>query len=382
MHTLTATSLATSLAVLIVAGLRKPLRRIAGCGSAFWLWLLVPASALAVFVPAPAHVPGALPTSVTQVLSNVSATASASDISGGYVKIVLTIWLLGVAVMAILLLIRHRTFVRSLGRLRTGPEGVLCSDFISGPMVLGAWRARIIVPADFAARYTLEERTLMLAHERAHLERGDAVFNIIATGWMCVFWFNPLMYWAVGRLQFDQELACDARVINRRSQGRKTYATALLKAQMPPDSAWRTSVGCHWQSSHPLKERIAMLKYPAPGIGRRISGVGVTLALSVGSIYAVAIASGPVATDWMTRQITLESQNEKIRDVLLTIGRKTDHKIVFSDKALQKLEQPSQSVTLHFIDIQVSAVLDLFASTDGLAIKESGGVIYVDVKQP
>jgi beta-lactamase regulating signal transducer with metallopeptidase domain len=54
-RTLVEATLASTIAVLIVCVLRKPLRRITGAQSAYWLWLLVPATALAVFLPAQSY---------------------------------------------------------------------------------------------------------------------------------------------------------------------------------------------------------------------------------------------------------------------------------------------------------------------------------------
>jgi hypothetical protein len=51
MQTLAALSLATSIAVVVMALLRRLVRRIAGIQVAYWLWLLVPVSALAVLLP-------------------------------------------------------------------------------------------------------------------------------------------------------------------------------------------------------------------------------------------------------------------------------------------------------------------------------------------
>jgi BlaR1 peptidase M56 len=150
------------------------------------------------------------------------------------------------------------------------------------------------VPTDFESRYTPEERVLVLAHERGHLVRLDAAVNTFATLWLCLAWFNPLMYWALGRLRFDQELACDALVIARSKIGRGRYADALLKTQLANESAWRMPVGCHWQSTHPLKERIAMLKSPSPGLARRLGGIAFTVALTSVCSYAVWAAQPEV----------------------------------------------------------------------------------------
>ncbi len=93
----------------------------------------------------------------------------------------------------------------------------------------------------------------MLAHERAHLLRRDVFVNAVAAGWLCVFWFNPLMYWAIGRLRLDQELACDAVALARTGAARHCYADALLKTQLASESGWQMPIGCRWHSGHPSR---------------------------------------------------------------------------------------------------------------------------------
>jgi len=154
-------------------------------------------------------------------------------------------------------------------------------------MLVGAWDPKIVLPADFEARYTPEECALVLAHERAHLQRCDALANAIATGWLCLLWFNPLIYWALTRFRFDQELACDARVLGTTGAVRRPYASALLKIQLSVDPIEPVPIGCHWHSAHPLKERIALLKLPLPGAARRIVGVAMAILFLVSGAYAI-----------------------------------------------------------------------------------------------
>jgi bla regulator protein blaR1 len=296
LHALVSAAATSSVAILLVGLLRKPLRMAVGARAAYWLWLLVPATAFAALLPAPSQevrvISASLPSGVSAVLSSIASMASPSH-SSAYVFGALVIWATGAVIMFTVLLRRQRSFVQSLGRMTSDAEGVRRSDAIVAPMLVGAWRSQVIVPVDFEIRYGEEERQLVLAHERAHLARQDILVNVFAAIWLCLFWFNPLMYWAMGRLRLDQELACDALVLARSNIAPRRYADALLNTQLATESAWRMPIGCHWQSSHPLKERVAMLKRPLPGLLRRI--IGITLAL------AVTISGGYTA--WAAQQV-------------------------------------------------------------------------------
>lgn len=151
------------------------------------------------------------------------------------------------------------------------------------PAVVGLLRPRIVLPADFDVRYDATERELILCHERIHIARRDLWANAVAAALRALFWSNPLLHVAARRFRQDQELACDERVVARHPQRRRSYADAMLKTQMADSPL---PVGCHWQASTSLKERIAMLKEHAPGPARSIAGAALVSLLLLGGGYA------------------------------------------------------------------------------------------------
>jgi bla regulator protein BlaR1 len=175
-------------------------------------------------------------------------------------------WLLGGLAVLSCFIARQRKFNRALSPHR-GRSFDIVED--QGPAVVGWWRSRIVLPADFRERYTRGERRLVVAHEIAHLRNGDIHAQALASALRCLFWFNPLVHVAAAAFRFDQELACDARVLEKFPRGRGRYGSAMLKTQL---AVTGLPVGCHWQSSHAIKERIQMLKQPLPARTRRIAG--------------------------------------------------------------------------------------------------------------
>ena len=158
-----------------------------------------------------------------------------------------------------------------------------------GPLVVGALRPRILLPLDFEARHAPDEARLVIAHERAHLARGDTRAQLVAVALRCLQWFNPFLHLAGPAFRLDQELACDASVLARHPHARRRYADAMLNVQLAVPGL---PVGCHWQSSQSLKERILMLKQPQPGARRRRMGL-VVLGLVLGATSYTAWAVRP-----------------------------------------------------------------------------------------
>src|SRR5579883_3228782 len=198
----------TTLAVTLVVLLRAPIRGTLGARAAYWLWAAVPASAIVAILPlSERHAAGALAFgggTLDWIWARLQALIAATHVAEAPAAMMLALWTLGAGATLGSLIVRQRTFVRSLGRLVQSPDGTWRSAAVLEPLLLGALRPRVLVPLDFERRYTAEEREWVLAHERAHMRRGDTVVNAFAAAWLCVFWFDPVMFWAMRLLRFDQ----------------------------------------------------------------------------------------------------------------------------------------------------------------------------------
>lgn len=288
-------ALSSSLAILALLAARTLLRRWFGAGQAYLAWLIVPAVTLAALLPgraAPLRVP--LPDLASvQALAAQAAPAAAPQ----QLDVLLVAWACGAVAAALWFILSHRTFLRGMGGLTPqGRANVYLSDTGAGPASFGLLRPRIVVPHDFAERYAPAEQALVIAHEQAHIARRDALANLLAAAFQCVFWFNPLVHLGVLRLRQDQELACDALVMARHPRQRRTYAEALLKSHtgaFPP----RAGINCHWQNPHPTKERVMSLQQKPPGTLRRYAGRCLLALLALGAAGATLGVRAELAPD-------------------------------------------------------------------------------------
>lgn len=295
-----ALTLASSVGVVAILLLRRPARLLFGPIASYFAWLFVPVAMGAVLLPhvsaGPSSWAAVLEVDPAFALSHVLARSAHSSASAGLsvaqAAILLGVWAVGAVFFALYLAGSQRAFVRSLGKL-SGARSVLRAEGSSGcPVLLGVFRPRLILPADFHTRYTRRERRLILAHERMHLRQGDGLWNALAALFRCAFWFNPLAHLGSLYFRIDQELACDAAVLRDHSSARRSYASAMLKTQLA-DAA--LPVGCHWQSAHFLKERLQMVKKVFPGRTRRASGY-VFVSLAAAALgYSVWAAQPPAA---------------------------------------------------------------------------------------
>lgn len=341
-------TIAVTLAIVIVLVARRPLRAWFGARAAYALWALVPMSMIATWLPPLAGRANDVTTGITATawMRFPESLATAATPASPWLPV--AIWFIGAAALALVLALRQRQFLQRVHRRAGQPHDE--SDWAT-PAVAGLLRPRIVLPTDFRERYSESEQRLVLAHESLHVARGDIPAQALATVMRCVFWFHPLVHWAAVRFRFDQELACDADVIQRHPESRRTYGDAMLKTQL---AEFGLPLGCHWQSIHPLKERIAMLKHPLPGALRRHSGSFLLTALL--SIATVAAwASQPATAPEPAKATPLQSLTDDdvltapkypasamregisgrvVLDVLVgTDGRPTDVKVVKAEPA-------------------------------------------------
>jgi beta-lactamase regulating signal transducer with metallopeptidase domain len=241
------TLLATSALILLVLLVREPVRRNFGSRVTYGLWL-IPAARLFMptltrtverTIPAQAgfHPPlrylGGEPLAMAQV---AMPEPSLIDQLGGWPSLLLSVWL---AVAGGLFLSRLIAFHRdrrailesSVRTTRVGSIRLVRSPEIVSPVALGIVRPIIAVPATFDALYATRERRLVLEHELAHHRSGDLLANLFAFVLLCLQWFNPLAWAAHAAFRFDQEAACDARVLDKvKAVDRADYGRAIAKA--------------------------------------------------------------------------------------------------------------------------------------------------------
>jgi beta-lactamase regulating signal transducer with metallopeptidase domain len=94
----------------------------------------------------------------------------------------------------------------------TRPVCLRSSDDVALPFTWGVFRPQIVLPAD-AIEWTAECRRRVLQHELAHIRRLDAGTQLVAQAASALFWFHPLVWYAVEKMRSERERACDDYVL-------------------------------------------------------------------------------------------------------------------------------------------------------------------------
>lgn len=113
-------------------------------------------------------------------------------------------------------------------RLRRVPR-LLQHPVIAAPCVTGWLRPVVLLPPGLAQMLTTEELRLTLAHEMAHVRRGDLLLALLPALARALFFFHPLAWWASAEWGAAREEACDALALRATGAPTARLGRLLLK---------------------------------------------------------------------------------------------------------------------------------------------------------
>lgn len=195
-------------------------------------------------------------------------------------------WAAGVAILLGYSILSYMLLHRRLRQAVRVQEDVYESERIDTPFLLGILNPRIYLPVGLPK----EERAYVLAHELAHLRRGDYLVKLATWLALSLHWFNPLVWLAYGLMSRDMEMSCDERVIRRLGEGsKKAYSQTLLSIS---------------EASGGARERrfSVPLSFGEDDIGGRVKNVLAYRRVKAGTAVALTLALGAAGlvllTDW------------------------------------------------------------------------------------
>jgi beta-lactamase regulating signal transducer with metallopeptidase domain len=281
------TFVVTTMLMLLVLLVRRPVARHFGPTIAYALWCIPAARVLMPSLegaPAPVLESGtALQDNVRDaILAGMSApentVAAANQMANmpsvDYVVLGLTLWLGGATLFFIIQMIRYASMRDELLSEATeianiNGVSVVASDQVAGPLAFGLFKRYIAVPQDFTKSYSAEERELAIAHEMAHHRSGDLFANLAAFILLCLSWFNPVAWLSWNAFRIDQEAACDARVLaGKDTQDRVIYGRVLARTAFDGVPAFATALN----SPKTIIERLRRLNMKNASTKRRLFG--------------------------------------------------------------------------------------------------------------
>jgi beta-lactamase regulating signal transducer with metallopeptidase domain len=176
------------------------------------------------------------------------------------------------------------------------PIALLVTTASNRPYVFGVVRPAIVLPADLLEGPDHNGLPAVLAHEVAHVQRKDLLWNWLPTLAHALFFFCPFVWLANREWQLAQEIACDEMaVLNTRAEV-ADYGEMLVRMVAPNWRASRPSISMLGivETPQTLKRRLIAMKFIRP-ISRRklvLAGVACVALVLFGIVPWQVVAQG------------------------------------------------------------------------------------------
>lgn len=206
------------------------------------------------------------------------------------------IWLFGMAAMGLWFAMVNLTFCNRARRnaqpvaISGCPIPVFVSSDIPSPCLVGFFQPRIyLTPASLENSSRLRH---VLSHELTHLRHRDTWWSVLRCVCLCVYWFNPLVWWAAVLSRRDCELACDEGALTRLGESERfAYGHTLLDmvAQTVTPSAFLQTATTMTENKKQLKERVCFIVKKPKTVAVTILCLTLVLTLAVGCTFSGSV---------------------------------------------------------------------------------------------
>lgn len=326
----------TSMLMLLVLLVRRPVARHFGPGVAYALWLIPAARVLMPSLeraPAPVLERGTELQDIVReaILAGIYAPENTASVTNqmatapsvNYAVLCLALWFGGAALFFIVQMIRYasmRDELLSEANEIANINGVhiVASNQVAGPLAFGLFKRYIALPQDFSTNYSPAEREFAIAHEMAHHRSGDLFANLAGFILLCLSWFNPIAWLSWSAFRVDQEAACDARVLaGKGAEERIIYGQALARTAFDGVPTFATALN----SPKTVIERLRRLNMKNASTKRRFFGKIAVMAAAAAVLPLTATVVPPVVAQDAT---AADGQPETVKRDVRIIKIKRD----------------------------------------------------------
>ena len=236
----------------------------------------------------------AVTTGNTNWMNNFTLSVNSETPSiAGY--ILLGIWIVGILAMIILVIkssLRLRSLEKSalplqnqevrrlyhrcleeMGIHRDIP--VYSTAFLKSPIIVGLLKPCIYLPIHLISDYDESDMRYMLLHELQHYKHHDAIANYLMNLAGVVYWFNPLVLYALKEMRNDREVACDTSVLKMLEEDAyEDYGNTLINfAEKVSLTPFPFAAGLGGNMEQMKRRIINIASYEKPTFMKRIKGM-------------------------------------------------------------------------------------------------------------
>lgn len=188
--------------------------------------------------------------------------------------------------------------------------------FLKSPIIVGLFKPCIYLPIHLISDYNASDMRYILLHELQHYKHKDALANHLMNLAGIIYWFNPLVWYALRKMRNEREIACDTSVLQMlEEEYYKDYGNTLInfaeKISLTP-FPFATSLGGNIKQ---MERRITNIaSYENPSVWKRIRGI-TTFVITTIVLVGLAPILSTRAADLNRYQWNTSSENITYTDL-------------------------------------------------------------------
>ena len=312
--------------------------------------------------------------------------------------ILLGIWIVGILAMIILVIkssLRLHTLEKSalplqnqevrrlyhrcleeMGIHRDIP--VYSTAFLKSPIIVGLLKPCIYLPIHLISDYDESDMRYMLLHELQHYKHHDAIANYLMNLAGVVYWFNPLVWYALKEMRNDREVACDTSVLKMLEEDAyEDYGNTLINfAEKVSLTPFPFAAGLGGNMEQMKRRIINIASYKKPTFMKRIKGMTAFMLTAV-LLLGFAPYISTYAADGSHYQWDSSSENVSYVDLSTYFGEYEGSFVLYDLKNDEWSIHDKEHATLRVAPNSTYKICDaLFGLEEGVITPENSFIAW------
>ena len=163
---------------------------------------------------------------------------------------------------------------------------IYSTAFLKTPIITGIFKPGIYMPIHLISDYHETDVRYILLHELQHYKHKDSLANYLMILTAILYWFNPIIWYALKEMRNDREIACDTSVLKMLDEcDYEKYGNTLINfAEKISSSPFPFAAGLGGNIKQIRRRIISIASYKNPSFHKKAIGIITFMLITAGII--------------------------------------------------------------------------------------------------
>ena len=160
---------------------------------------------------------------------------------------------------------------------------IYSTAYLKSPVIVGFLKPYIYLPIHLIADDNETDIRYMLLHELQHYKHKDGIANYLMNLAGIIYWFHPLVRYALKEMRSDREIACDTSVLKLlKSEDYIAYGNTLINfAEKVSLTPFPFASGISGNMKQMKRRILTLAFYERPNLQKKLKSIAAFLMISI-----------------------------------------------------------------------------------------------------